>query len=332
MARRTPGRRRRAPAPSRRDWTRGTPLDTTRRRTSFSGLVAELVDEQAQQAASDEDALPDDEEAAPIVADPSMPRLVLADLASGRMTGNALHKILERAEFDVSNAEALAPLVGDELAHHGIDKQYVPAVTQALVDVLDTPLHPVGFDLRAIPRASRLPELAFVFPVAGGHETQGKAFSVEALRAAFAAHGAPMHARWKETLGRLRFESVRGFLSGSIDLAFRGPDGRYYVIDWKSNRLGHAHVAAEYSPDRLVRAMDAHHYHLQYHLYVLAFDRFLRTRLGGRYDYERDFGGVLYLFLRGMSPAHPPGTGVFYDRPSLALVQALSAAFGEGLR
>ena len=35
-------------------------------------------------------------------------------------------------------------------------------------------------------------------------------------------------------------------------------------------------------------------------------------------------GGVYYLFLRGMAPAHPPGTGIFHDQPPAALVEDLS--------
>jgi len=71
--------------------------------------------------------------------------------------------------------------------------------------------------------------------------------------------------------------------------------------------------------------MDAHHYFLQYHLYVVALHRYLSARLPD-YDYDRHFGGVYYLFLRGMSPAHAPGCGVFRDRPARELVEALSAA------
>jgi len=314
-----------------RAWTRVAPLDVHWRRTSFSGLIAELKDDDTtQQAASDEDAVGADEEL-PALAPIPGERLALADVPSGRMFGNALHKILELSDFASATVASTSALVGDELAHHGIDRVHTERVAEAIIGVLDTPLAPLGFKLRDIPQDARLPELAFVFPVAGGQaarpvgEVEG--FTVQRLRAAFDTHANPLHARWREVLGRMRFEAVRGFLSGSIDLAFRGPDGRYYVIDWKTNRLGHAHIAAEYAPERLVRGMDAHHYHLQYHLYVVAFHRFLEQRLGAAYDYERDFGGAIYCFVRGMHPMHTAGTGVFYDRPAKALVDALAAAF-----
>jgi exodeoxyribonuclease V beta subunit len=68
---------------------------------------------------------------------------------------------------------------------------------------------------------------------------------------------------------------------------------------------------------------------LQYHLYALALHRHLGLRVAD-YDYERDFGGVFYLFVRGMSERHPPGTGVYFDRPTLALLEELSDALGVG--
>ena len=55
--------------------------------------------------------------------------------------------------------------------------------------------------------------------------------------------------------------------------------------------------------------MTRHHYVLQYLLYSVALHRHLRLRVPG-YDYEQHFGGVYYLFVRGMAPEHPVGTGV----------------------
>jgi exodeoxyribonuclease V beta subunit len=64
-------------------------------------------------------------------------------------------------------------------------------------------------------------------------------------------------------------------------------------------------------------------------LYTVALHRYLGLRVPG-YDYERHFGGVYYLFVRGMSTRHAPGTGVLFERPSAALVAELSA-FLRGL-
>jgi exodeoxyribonuclease V beta subunit len=73
--------------------------------------------------------------------------------------------------------------------------------------------------------------------------------------------------------------------------------------------------------------MAHHHYFLQYHVYLVALHRHLASRLAG-YSYEDHMGGVLYLFLRGMSKERGPETGVFFDRPERDVVEELSRVLG----
>ncbi|MBI4754019.1 MAG: hypothetical protein HY778_01035 [Betaproteobacteria bacterium] len=104
-------------------------------------------------------------------------------------------------------------------------------------------------------------------------------------------------------------------------------DGRFYVADYKSNWLGAE--ASDYGPQALAEAMTASGYHLQYLLYTVALHRWLRLRRAD-YRYERDFGGVLYLFLRGMGVGGT-GQGVYAVHPSVALVERLDRLLaGEG--
>ena len=119
-------------------------------------------------------------------------------------------------------------------------------------------------------------------------------------------------------MGSLRFDPVEGFMRGFIDLLFRFKD-RYYLIDWKSNWLGSQ--PADYGPEGMQRAMLEHNYYLQYHLYTLAVDLFLERRLPG-YDYQTHFGGVHYIFLRGIDPKDP-SRGIFRDRPAVETVRRL---------
>jgi exodeoxyribonuclease V beta subunit len=99
------------------------------------------------------------------------------------------------------------------------------------------------------------------------------------------------------------------------------------VLDWKSNWLGGA--AADYGPAQLDGAIAREAYWLQYLVYTVMLHRLLRLRLAD-YDYERHVGGVFYVFLRGVDPAVGPGAGVFHDRPSRTLVEALDGHM-EGL-
>jgi exodeoxyribonuclease V beta subunit len=114
-------------------------------------------------------------------------------------------------------------------------------------------------------------------------------------------------------------------MRGFIDLVFEA-GGHYYLLDWKSNWLGN--TAADYAPDRLAATMAREHYYLQYLIYTVALHRYLKQRLPN-YDYETHFGGVYYLFLRGIVPERK--TGIFRDRPRWELIETLDELLMAGL-
>lgn len=102
---------------------------------------------------------------------------------------------------------------------------------------------------------------------------------------------------------RLQSSTLHGMLMGFIDLVFEH-QGRYWVLDYKSNALGQDDAA--YSTERLHAAMAEHRYDVQAAVYALALHRLLRSRLGDRYRPEQHLGGAVYLFLRGI---HGPASG-----------------------
>ncbi|HEX2544887.1 MAG TPA: exodeoxyribonuclease V subunit beta [Ramlibacter sp.] len=122
----------------------------------------------------------------------------------------------------------------------------------------------------------------------------------------------------------LKREHVNGMLKGFIDLVFEH-EGRYYVADYKSNRLGTGDSA--YDPDRMRDAVLHHRYDLQYALYLFALHRLLRSRLGDAYSYDTHIGGAVYVFLRGHAA---PSGGLHLEKPPRALVDELDALFGAG--
>jgi exodeoxyribonuclease V beta subunit len=135
--------------------------------------------------------------------------------------------------------------------------------------------------------------------------------------------------------------TLRGYLTGSLDLVFRRTfdDGtqRWYVVDYKTNWLGddgRPLTTWHYRPAALDAEMQRRHYPLQALLYLVALHRYLRWRLPG-YSPQRHLGGVLYLFLRGMAgPATPDidgqPCGVFSWAPPAGLIVALSDLFASG--
>jgi exodeoxyribonuclease V beta subunit len=176
--------------------------------------------------------------------------------------------------------------------------------------------------LASVANARRLSELEFLFPV--GRVEADSPLTAESLAQVLRRHARDASERaYAERLAGLRFVPFRGFMRGFIDLVFEH-DGRFFIADYKSNRLGPS--AADYRPERLRGVMQRHHYVLQYLVYCVALHRYLALRLPG-YAYERHFGGIYYLFVRGMSRGHAPGSGVFFDRPEAALIEQLSRRF-----
>jgi exodeoxyribonuclease V beta subunit len=122
-----------------------------------------------------------------------------------------------------------------------------------------------------------------------------------------------------QTLPPLEVATFRGMVTGIIDLVFEHK-GRFYIADYKSNFLGGQF--GDYERPRLEQSVYERRYDLQYLLYTLALHRYMRQRLRG-YDYARHFGGIYYLFLRGMRPVSGPACGVYFHRPDAALVETL---------
>ena len=154
----------------------------------------------------------------------------------------------------------------------------------ALVPMNDTSLGPLagGLTLRQIGLPDRLRELDFEIPLAGG-DVRGAAPNVsvsdvgELLRAYLPDDDpfAPYVDRL--TSAALGNQSLRGYLSGSIDAVLRLPDQRYLVVDYKTNYLGDN--AADYGPARMAEAMLHSDYPLQALLYTVVLHRFLRWRV-----------------------------------------------------
>ncbi len=69
--------------------------------------------------------------------------------------------------------------------------------------------------------------------------------------------------------------------------------------------------------------MEESFYILQYHIYAVAVNQYLKLKLPG-YKYETHFGGIYYIFLRGVDPDRGPDFGIYRDRPSEALINELS--------
>jgi exodeoxyribonuclease V beta subunit len=116
-------------------------------------------------------------------------------------------------------------------------------------------------------------------------------------------------------------EDIEGVLNGFVDLFFEY-NGKYYVLDWKSNFLGD--TMEDYTEGKLIEAMNESNYHLQYLIYTMAMKKYLSMKIPN-FDYEKQFGGAIYVFLRGVREDQP--NGIFTHKPSIELIKNLEAIF-----
>ncbi len=296
---------------------------------------------------------------APRPAEPDVP---LHEFPRGTEAGSYVHKLLELLDFSSDPLRerlpphrplpVLAATLGRRM---GIaEPRWHQLLCDQLPSLLATPLGPGAgsLQLRQLAPPDRLDELDFDLPLSGGDRWRpgmpAAAVSGEQLAEILLLGRpraeAPFPAEWLQALSEQPFPALCGFLTGSIDLAWRagrGPSATWFICDYKTNRLGPRPAPGQparslpghYSQPWLRREMARHSYFLQYHLYLVAFHRYLASRLGSAYHYDRHMGGAVYLFLRGLpgpdvSPdAHGQVQGVFTDKPPFRVIQALSRLF-----
>ncbi len=301
-----------------RSWTIG----------SFSALVRDLGAAAADAAERSPAALRDDElpASAPDAAAPALPAASAESAASapsaaegaapwhafprGALPGNFLHDQLEWLAGE-GFALAASPELREQLLRRCERQGWghrAGDVLAWLLRVVATPLAAAGVALDAI--GTLLPEMEFWLPSDGL-----SAGAVDALCRRHLLGGAAAAVDRPPLADR----QLQGMLMGFADLVF-AHDGRYWVLDYKSNHLGPSD--AHYAEPALVAAVAAHRYDVQAALYLVALHRLLRARLGGAYDPARHLGGAIFMFLRGIDG--PCGGSLHLEAP-LPLLAGLDA-------
>ena len=242
----------------------------------------------------------------------------------GPKVGVALHDLLENLDF-TSAPETWLPRISKVVQRVGITESqeaWTSVLHEWIQNVLSTHITPSqegtpslegalspaakgSFALSEINATDRLNELEFFFPLDSKEEP------IRLL----VQNG---YLEQNNTNVRLQ---LQGVMTGFVDLIV-AHEGKFYIIDYKSNFLGFNQ--ASYNIKDISVHMTSHRYHLQYLIYCVAVNRYLATRVPD-YDYDQHFGGVHYLFLRGMQ-REIPDSGVFTHRPAKELIAALDSS------
>jgi exodeoxyribonuclease V beta subunit len=230
--------------------------------------------------------------------------ILFPGLPAGANFGNVIHNILEEVPFaSIAAGDDISEQLARQCTRYGVKAQ-AEILQRFLHSIVSTPLSTsVGrdFNLAGLDEGRCVREMPFYF-----HPDRIATDRINTILMS------------ESTVTPLAHKVMQGYLTGFVDL-FCEYHGRFYILDYKTNYLGDS--VSDYSPENLIRAMEAHNYGLQYWIYTLVLDRHLTNVLPG-YSYERHFGGVFYLFVRGMVPAIP-GSGVYFTLPDKRLLNRL---------
>jgi exodeoxyribonuclease V beta subunit len=229
----------------------------------------------------------------------------------GAESGNFLHDQLEwltAERFALQGNEPLAQRLQRRCERAGREK-YAQSVVNWLCEVVQTRLPGPNAALSELHHV--LPEMEFWLPA-----DRMEANEIDRQCRAHLLIGVERPA--------LAERQLHGMLMGFADLVFEF-EGKYWVLDYKSNHLGEDDAA--YSRDKLAQSMAQHRYDVQAAIYMLALHRLLRLRLGTAYDPKTHLGGAVYLFLRGIKG---PERGVCLIPASPPLMDALDAMLDDG--
>ena len=206
-------------------------------------------------------------------------------------------------EIDQDDDDARMFLIEKSLKRMGIktSEHMLNQLHTMLDELVHTPLVASDtFCLQQVSNDKRINELEFDFPLKPFATKQLEQLSSPAL---------PFKIK--------SIQELEGIMNGKIDLFFEH-NQKFYILDWKSNFLG-AQIA-DYQIEHLSAAMEEHNYYLQYLIYTIAVCKYLSIRKKD-FNYERDFGGVFYLFVRGVRKDGT--TGIFFHKPDETLLDAI---------
>ena len=230
----------------------------------------------------------------------------------GARAGTFMHSLFENIEFtQINDPLYVSEIISKQITQYGFNIEWQPVIALMVQQVLNTELnHGTGLKLCKVKPQQRLVELQFHFPI--------NELSASVMNPIVENKNLP-------PAEPLKFNSIQGMMKGFVDLIFCY-QGQYFIVDYKSNHLGDQRE--DYHQSNIAQAIIEHRYDVQYLIYTVALHRYLKLRLPD-YQYQRDFGGIYYLFLRGMDVSADTDDGVYFHKPDLQQVNDLDQLFSQ---
>ncbi|WWP00952.1 MAG: exodeoxyribonuclease V subunit beta [Candidatus Dasytiphilus stammeri] len=228
----------------------------------------------------------------------------------GKITEIFLKKLLKIINFNQPIQQQF--ILNEQIDKYGFTRDWIPVIQNWIEEILHTLLDD-NLSLNKLSKKHQLAELKFLLPI-------NKYLTIQKLDNLIRSYD-PLSARASYYHN---FNYIQEIISGCIDLVFLWK-GKYYMINYQTNWLGGN--TSSYTHETMENLILFNRYDLQYHLYSLALYRYLHQRLDN-YNYDIHFGGIYYIFLRGISAKNiQADTGIFKVRPNIACIQALDKIF-----
>jgi exodeoxyribonuclease V beta subunit len=236
-------------------------------------------------------------------------RFVFNEMPKGAKAGLFLHSIFEHLDFS-DPAGYLPALESSGEFYSSIykpeHKNFYLRLINHCMDVEIKTKDGGSLKLREVKNKEKLPELEFYYSI----DSHQKSEIIAVI----------------DDIDFTTDPLIEGMMHGFMDLLFKHGTS-YYILDWKSNFLGNS--LTDYGEAGLAEGMRGSNYHLQYFIYTVAVKRYLEKKLAG-FNYEKHFGGVIYMFLRGVRDSDST-KGIFFEKPSLEKISRLEALFYKDL-
>ncbi len=215
-------------------------------------------------------------------------RFIFDELPKGTKTGLIIHSIFEKIDFQ--DKAYWGKIIKNTLNIYGRtqNEEETEKYLELVNTVLNSKMPGKEFSLSQIEYDKRLIEMEFFYLFKNWNTKKIKEIFPELI---------------------IHNLDIEGIMHGFIDLVFEYKR-KYYILDWKTNFLGND--IEDYNKENISKAMNENNYHLQYLIYTIALKRFLEKRIPD-FNYEKHFGGVFYLFIRGIRIGE--SSGIFYKLP-----------------
>ncbi|HFC29426.1 MAG TPA: hypothetical protein ENJ44_00095, partial [Oceanospirillales bacterium] len=220
----------------------------------------------------------------------------------GSLSGSMQHAIFENINFD-SSIQALNKNVSQQLQKYNFSELWQNCLSQQIHKILNTSLWQNGVQLAQLKQYTV--EMEFMLPITPNSHKQ--------ISTWLSQH--------RKQATEFSQEQLSGYLTGFIDLVFQH-QGKFYVLDYKTNHLGNNF--SDYSDNKLQQAIYEHFYDWQYLLYTTALVKYLKT-INANFSYQNQFGGVVYLFTRGINGK--TAQGIYFKKPEQQIINQMLEYF-----